>query len=68
MEKFNVCDEKRNEYFEVNVDYLDNIPTKNIEKLRLFDGAERLEVQYTNGKLVWYKNIFGSWGEPTTIK
>jgi phage pi2 protein 07 len=55
--------------FEVDAEWLKGVDrVEDIKSLVLHkDTKERLEVEYNGGDIVFYENVFGSWGFPTVL-
>ena len=54
----------------VSDEWLNGIPRKGIVELEIFYTNMGLELKVTcyTGKEVWYKNIFGTWGDSTVFR
>lgn len=59
---------RNDEWYTVTEDYLNGV--SNIEDIKTLVevGADKLKVIYKNGKEVYYKDTFGTWGFPCTIR
>lgn len=56
---FNGCD-----WIKVDKDYFIGVKNfKDIKEARLI--GNKLEVEYYNGNIIYYQDIFGTWGNPT---
>lgn len=68
--KFKVINRGACETFEVDDEWLDNIPRDGIEELELVTGGEndKVIVTYSDGKMVSWENVHGTWGFPTTLE
>ena len=53
-------------YDEYEEEWFDNVNMEGAEEFELCLG--KLKVTYKDGKEVYYHNVFGTWGEPTTFE
>ena len=70
MKKFEVYNEMKNTWFEVDEDWMENVNTKQAVKFTFipYPTGEKLMVDYVGSKKVIYTNIHGSWGSPTKMR
>jgi len=41
---------------------------ENILETKELNKGKTLEVEYKNGNIIYYDNVFGTWGQPTKVK
>lgn len=63
--KYDVLHQSKQEWIEVNEDWLNNVQLKGVHELRFTTGHgsnhETLETVMWNGSSVYYQNVHGSW-------
>jgi hypothetical protein len=71
MKEFEVLNSGNGKWFSVDEDWLEGV--ENIDSIdelvfSKLPTTEELEVTYKSGNRVYYQNVYGTWGQPYTIK
>lgn len=71
MKEFDVLNKSACRWFTVDEEWLDGVQNiEDIDELAFFitPTTEELEVKYKSGNTLCYQNVYGTWGDPYTIK
>lgn len=71
MKEFEVLNKSTCKWFSVDEEWLDGVDDiEAIDELAfsITPTTEELEVTYKSGNRVYYQNVYGTWGQPYTVK
>lgn len=71
MKEFEVLNNSTGKWFTVDEEWIDGVDNVNEIDTLVFSQlptTEELEVTYKSGNRVYYQNVYGTWGQPYTIK
>lgn len=71
MKEFEVLNNSTGKWFTVDEEWIDGVDSVNEIDTLVFSQlptTEELEVTYKSGNRVYYQNVYGTWGQPYTIK
>lgn len=71
MKEFKVLNNSTGKWFAVDEEWIDGVDNVNEIDTLVFSQlptTEELEVTYKSGNRVYYQNVYGTWGQPYTIK
>lgn len=70
LKKYDMLDLASGEWYTVDDEYLGSnvLAQGEVRELFLENRGTTLKVVYKNGKEVYFKNIYGTWGQPTIFR